>query len=140
MRFRNCIINANVAHAIVQVEKLLSEDSQMIKELSQKNDFKFESGSGESVVKKLLAQREPINVYSYRPWNPLTRAIGYYDGKYIHLNIKAIENFDFNDLCGLLLHEYSHYAGFKHGNNFKTEEKCLKSVPYFLSDNVSRWV
>ncbi len=140
MRFRNCIINANVAHAIVQVEKLLLPDSQMIKELSEKNDFKFESGSAESVVKKLLAKRDPINVYSYRPWNPFTKAVGYFDGKYIHLNVNAIERFNFKFLCGLLLHEYSHYCGFKHGNNFKTEEKCLKSVPYFLSENASRWV
>lgn len=140
MRFRNCLISNEVNHAIKQVEKLLTEDSSMIKELSTKNDFKYGSGVGESVVKKLLKEREPINVYSYRPWNPLTKAVGYYDGKYIHINVKALATFDFEKLCGLLLHEYSHYCGFSHGSNWKDKEKVLYSVPYYLSENITRWV
>ena len=139
MRFRNCIISHEINHAIKQVEKLLTVDSSMIKELQSKNDWKFNSGSAGEVIVKLLEEREPIKIYTYRPWNPFTKAIGYYDGTAIHININKLDSFDFKELVGLLAHEYCHAAGFKHGNNFKTKEKCLYSVPYFLSENIDRW-
>ena len=140
MRFRNCIISHEITHAIKQVEKLLTVDSSMIKELQSKNDWRFNSGTSGEVIVKLLEEREPINVYTYRPWNPFSKAVGYYDGKAIHINVKALESFNFEKLCGLLIHEYSHYCGFSHGNNYKTEDKCKYSVPYFLSDNITRWI
>lgn len=138
-RFRNCVIDKNIAHAIVQAEKLLDIDSPMIKHLQSKNDWRYDSGTSGEVICKLLEERDPINVYTYRPWNPFTKAIGYFDGKAIHLNVKVIENFDYDKVVGLILHEYAHYCGFHHGNNFKTEEKCKYSVPYYLSDNVTKW-
>jgi hypothetical protein len=139
MRFKNCVIDNNIPHAIKQVEKLLEVDSLMIKELQSKNDWKFNSGTAGEVIVKLLEEREPIKIYTYRPWNPFTKAIGYYDGTAIHININKLDSFDFKELCGLLLHEYAHYCGFKHANNFKSKEKCLYSVPYFLSENIDRW-
>ena len=139
MRFKNCVIDKNIPHAIKQVEKLLEPDSMMIKELQSKNDWKFNSGSSGEVSVKLLEEREPICIYTYRPWNPFTKALGYYDGKAIHININKLDTFDFKELCGLLIHEYSHYCGFAHGNNFPTKEKYLFSVPYFLSQNIDRW-
>jgi hypothetical protein len=140
MRFRNCIISHEINHAIKQVEKLLNVDSSMIKELQSKNDWRFNSGTSGEVIVKLLEDREPINVYTYRPWNPFSKAVGYYDGKAIHISVKALESFNFEKLCGLLVHEYSHYCGFSHGNNYKTDEKCKYSVPYFLSENITKWV
>ena len=140
MRFRNCIISYEITHAIKQVEKLLTVDSSMIKELQSKNDWRFNSGTSGEVIVKLLEEREPVNVYTYRPWNPFSKAVGYYDGKAIHINVKALESFNFEKLCGLLIHEYSHYCGFRHGNNYKTKEKCFNSVPYYLSENITKWV
>ena len=140
MRFKNCIISNEVNHAIKQVEKLLTVESSMIKELQSKNDWRFNSGTSGEVIVKLLEQREPISIFTYRPWNPFTKAVGYFDGKAIHISVKALESFDFEKLCGLLLHEYAHYCGFNHANNFKNEEKCKYSVPYFLSSNITKWI
>lgn len=137
MRFRNCVIDKNVDFAIKQVEKLLTAESTMIKELSSKTDWKY---GAENVVAKLLEKVEPISVFTYRPWNPFTKAVGYFDGKAIYISVKALENFNYEDLCGLLLHEYSHYCGYSHGNNFKNDDKCKHSVPYFLSSNITRWI
>lgn len=137
MKFKNCVIHPEVAFAIKQVEKLLTKESTMIKELSGKKDWKFGSID---VVYKLLMDKEPVSVFTYKPWNPFTKAVGYFDGKAIYINVKALEKFDFAQICGLLLHEYSHYCEFNHGNNYKTEEKCLYSVPYYLSENITKWV
>jgi hypothetical protein len=137
MRFINCTKSNEVKHAIKQVEKLLTAESTMIKELYAKTDWKYGS---ENVVIKLLEDKEPISVFTYRPWNPFTKAVGYFDGKAIHISVKALESFDFERLCGLLLHEYAHYCGFNHANNFKSKEKSLYSVPYYLSDNITKWI
>ena len=136
MRFKNCVIDPNIAHSISYAESLLKPDSRMIKELQGKTDWKYNS---HNVVDELLKDREPVSVYTYRPWNPFTKAIGYFDGKAIHINIKVLENYNFHLVTGLLLHEYAHYCGFGHGNNYKTQEKCLYSVPYYLSENTSKW-
>jgi hypothetical protein len=39
-----------------------------------------------------------------------------------------------------ICHEYGHLCGFGHGNNYKTNYKCEWSLPYYLSENVSRWL
>lgn len=139
MRFENCTLHHNISHAIEQVEKLLHPSSKMIKELSQKNDFKFNSGLGSDVVLRLLTLGKTLKIFTYRPWNPFSRAMGYYDGKAIHININKIDSFDYGEICGLLLHEYAHHCGFAHGNNFPSKEKNLYSVPYFLSTNITKW-
>lgn len=141
MKFRNCVIDRNVDFAVKQVEKLLTADSHMIKELSAKTDWKY---GAENVVAKLLENKEPINVYTYRSKNPFSKAVGYFDGKAIHISTKALQTFNFEQLCGLLLHEYSHYCGYNHGTgmtaNYKNDDKVKYSVPYFLSENITRWV
>lgn len=137
IRFRNCIIDRNILVAINEAERILLPESPLMSLVSV---TKFKYGAEKvNVVEELTRQREPINIYTYRPWNPFTKAIGYFDGKAIHINISQLENFDFKKLVGLLIHEYSHYCGFHHGNNFKTKDKCLYSVPYFLSENVTRF-
>jgi predicted SprT family Zn-dependent metalloprotease len=110
----------------------------MANDLTMKTDWKY--GTKGDVLKTLLQEREPIHLFTYRPWNPFTKAIGYFDGKDIHININKLPRLSNSDLVGLLLHEYAHYCGFTHGNNYKTEEKCLYSVPYYLSENVEKWL
>jgi len=139
MRFQNNVIHRNIAHAIVHAERLLEADSPMIKELQHKYDWAYNSGSSAEVICKLLEERDLVCVFTYRPWNPFTKSMGYFDGKAIHININKLDSFDFSELVGLLLHEYAHYCGFMHGNNFKTDHKCKFSVPYYLSHNITKW-
>lgn len=136
-RFRNCIIDRNIIVAIQEAERLLLPESPLMALISV---TKFKYGAEKvNVVEELTKQRDLINVYSYRPWNPFTKAIGYFDGKAIHININQLQNFDFKRMVGLLCHEYAHYCGFTHGSNWVTEDKKKYSVPYFLSENVTRF-
>lgn len=137
MRFINNTYDLEINRAIDNAEKLLTLYSKMANDLTLKNDWKY--GVRGDVLKTLLIERKPIEIYTYRPWNPWTKAIGYFDGKAIHINIKRLL-MDTVDLTGLLLHEYAHYCGYTHGNNYKTEDKCLYSVSYYLSENVEKWL
>ncbi len=140
MIFRNCIIDKKMVHAIKWAESLLKASSPMIMDLLQKTDWKYNSGSSSDVVLCLLTPREPVNVYTYRPWNPFSRSIAYTDGKSINFNINKIGQLSESEIAGSLLHEYSHICGFTHGNNFPSEDKNKFSVPYYLSQNVKKWI
>lgn len=140
MRFRNNIINLKVNEAAKIASMILESNSSLIKEIKNKNDFKFNSGTGEEISQNLLFQREPINIYCYKPFYPFSKAIGYYDGESIWINLRKMEAMDISDLVGLLLHEYAHYCGYKHGTNYKSKYKCLYSVPYYLSENIKLWL
>jgi hypothetical protein len=137
MRFINNTYDINLNRAIESACELLTLYSPMANDLTLKTDWKY--GVTGDVLKTLLEEREPIGIYTYRPWNPWTKAIGYFDGKSIHINIRVMPLNQIN-LVGLILHEYAHYCGFTHGNNYKTEDKCLYSVPYYLSENVRKWL
>jgi len=144
-RFRNCVIDANLPQAIKIAEGLLSAGSNMIEEISNKTDFKYDSGSGIQVAMKLLSGKDPINVYTYRPFRKSSKVIGYFQNGAIHINIYVLEKFDLKLIVGNLLHEYAHSCGFHHNSafrtsNFKTEHKVKHSVPYFLSENVEKWI
>jgi hypothetical protein len=139
-RFTNKTGNNDVTMALITAHVLLTDGSKMINEIRVKNDFKYGSGRGALVASRLLDQRLPIEVFMYRPWNPWTAAVGYFDGEAIHVNSRKVGSFNLVDIVGLLLHEYGHYCGFYHGNNYKTQEKCLFSVNYFMSENVGKWV
>lgn len=138
-RFQNNVICPNIAKAIKESEILLDPDSMMMKNIRKKDDFKYKSGSGEEVYIKLRQQRDLVPVFTYRPWWAWSKALGYYDGKAIHINILKLENLDHAQLVGLLCHEYAHHCGFKHGTNLKTKNKVLYSVPYFISQNIKKW-
>jgi len=146
-RFENRTIQPKIAIAILKATELLERFSPMILELLRKDDFGYDSGLGHSVVIKLLQAKKPIGVYTYR--KRFTAAVGYFDGEAIHINLAKIDSMGESDIVGLLLHEYSHYSGFHHTDagfwgrrrsNYKTENKVLYSVPYFISENISRWV
>lgn len=145
MRFVNQTIHKEIDHAIKDATRLLSTNSSMLDDVRKKDDFEYDSGKGEWIAATLwLYEINPIQILTYRPWNPYTRAIGYWDGRKIHINVRKLSSLDHQDLVGLLLHEWSHKKGFTHGTgptaNYKTEHKCLYSVPYYLSENVEKWL
>jgi hypothetical protein len=139
-RFKNCTTNRDIDEAIAIAEMLLLPDSKMMKELRQKNDWKFNSGNGERVVSELSKPRNVVSVFTYRPFNFFTSAIAFRDAKGIHFNSLKISQTDITSKIGTLLHEFAHEAGFGHGNNFKNQEKIDFSVSYFLSENVEKWI
>lgn len=139
MRFRNNIIDPKVNEAVKIANDLLTAGSSMIDHISNKEDFKYNSGHGIQVALNLILVREPIDIYVYKPFYPFSKAIGYYDGECIWINSRKMQVLDISNLIGLLLHEYAHYCGYKHGSNYKSKEKCLYSVPYYLSENIKLW-
>lgn len=145
MLFENKTNNSDITAAINLAERLLFTDSKMMSELYNKNDFKYGSGDGHEVAEKLqLLPPWPIPVYAYRPKNPFSKAIAYRDSFGIHFNIYKISKLTTVEMTGTLLHENAHERGFNHGTgwfaNYKTDEKVKYSVPYFLSENVSKWL
>jgi len=140
MRFRCNIIDPKVVEAVKKAEDLLQAGSNMIFDVSNKNDFKYGSGSGVQIAVNLIKLREPIDIYAYKPFYPFIKAIGYYDGEAIWINIRKMKVMNIDALIGLLLHEYAHYCRYSHGNNYKSKGKLLYSVPYYLSENVSKWL
>ena len=139
-RFENRTLDKSINAVIIKANELLYPNSAMLRELIDKNDFKFNSGDGKDVVSKIVYCKKVAPIFFYKPFNRFSKAMGYSDGKAIYLNSRKFKDFSFNDLVGLLIHEYLHMVGFNHGNNYKTQEKCLYSVPYYLSENVSRWI
>lgn len=142
MKFDNRSNDPKIKEAILKATELLwNISSPMIESISKKNDWKYNSGTGEEIAVKLaLLFCKPLPVFTYRPKNPFTRAVGYYDGKAMHINIKKLAYMEHKDIVANLLHEYAHHCGYGHGNNYKTQEKCLYSVPYFISENVGKWL
>lgn len=128
-------------HAAEAAQNLLREDSPMLYDIMKKNDWKYSSGDGYHIATCLRAYPFNVNILTYRPFNPFTRAIAMTNGDgAIHFNIYKVHKSKLSDMVGTILHEYSHLCNFKHGNNFKTKHKCEFSVPYWLSSNVERWL
>lgn len=139
-RFNVNVISKEVIEAAKVAERLLSPGSLMLEEIRLKNDFKYNSGTGEEVYQKIVNCDAIVPVFTYRPKWRFTKAIGYFGRDAVHINIYKLDELEHNELVGLLVHEWLHKAGFGHGNNYKTKEKVLFSVNYFASENVSRWV
>lgn len=140
MRFRCNIIDLKINDAIKKANDIIQAGSNLVNDVSNKDDFKYNSGHGSQVAMNLILLREPINVFTYKPLYPFSKAIGYYDGEAIWINIRKMEVMSEADLIGLLVHEYAHYCGYKHGSNYKSKDKCLYSVPYYLSENIKLWI
>lgn len=142
MRFENRTVFTSISDAISKADKLLKIGSAMTTEVNLKTDWKYDKiAIGTQVTYGLVLKKYPaLRVFTYKPFNPWTSAIAYFDGNNVHFNIRKLPDLTVNQITGTLLHEYAHYCGFTHGNNWKTEEKCLYSVPYYLSENVSRWL
>lgn len=139
-RFSNMTTQQKISDAIKIAESLLAYNSKMLIEISKKDDFKYNSGKGVEVALELHTERSLVKVFTYKSKLPWSKAIGYSDGKAIYVNIRKLPEMSVVDVASNLCHEYAHYCGFSHGNNFPSEEKNRSSVPYFISNGVSRWI
>jgi hypothetical protein len=142
-RFNLCAVSIKLHGAILSAEMLLSDPSHLLDDCFNKNDWKYNSGTGLDVYTALLNELEPINVYVVPSKN--TKAVAYFQNGNIYIYQSYLDSADLGELVGTLLHEYAHYCGFNHNSsfgtsNFKTKAKCLYSVPYYLSENVARWI
>jgi hypothetical protein len=145
MRFENRTDSVYLDNFIQDATMLLLPHSKMTKELWHKNDWRYNSGTfGTVVLNKLLLDSAPVSVHIV-PKKRKTSAVAYTQNGEIFLYDDYIVNGLRENIVGTLLHEYAHCQGFNHfsffgTSNYKTKAKCLYSVPYFLSENVSRWL
>jgi hypothetical protein len=142
-RFNLCAISSKLEIAIDEVKYLLSRNTPMMVEILEKNDWKYNSGTGFSIHDSLLKERDVINVYLVP--SKKTKAVAFFQNGNIYIYQSYLDSSSIAQLAGTLLHEYAHYCGFNHNSsfgtsNFKTKSKCLYSVPYYLSENVEKWV
>jgi hypothetical protein len=142
-RFKLCAVSIKLEVVISSANLLLSEPSKLLDEVYNKSDWKYNSGTGLDVYTALLKARAPINVYVVP--SKKTKAVAYFQNGNIYIYQSYVDIASMTDLVGTLLHEYAHYCGFNHNSsfgtsNFKTKAKCLYSVPYYLSENVARWI
>ena len=148
--FENRTGSTRIGLAIIEAEKLLEPMSEMMLELRNKNDWRYDSGTGEQVHAKILAKREALRVNLFRYRNPFSKAIGHYSGgPDAYFNERLVDSMPITGIIANLLHERMHFCGFHHQDpgwlgarraNVKTPEKCAYSVPYFISENVGRWL
>lgn len=141
-RFSNATIYQKISNAIVVAEKLLEPVSPMLNEIREKNDFAFNSGTGKEIFYKICEHAEPLPVFTFRPKWRWTKAVGYFDGKAMHVNTYKLENMTEIEIVANLVHEKMHQIGMSHGSNLKTKSKIEKSVPYFCSEGIinGRWL
>lgn len=139
-RFQNNVIDKNINEAVAIAERLFMPSSPMLLELRVKNDFKYNSGSGEEIYQKVLNHQEPLPVFTYKPRWRFSKAIGYFDGKAMHINLYKLPLMSVVDIVANLCHEKLHHIGFGHGSNWKTKEKTKYSVNYYVSENMRKWL
>jgi predicted metallopeptidase len=140
-RFYVNVINDKVRDAALVAERLLQYESSMMKELRAKNDWKYNSGSGEEVYQKIVKCTAIAPILFYKAFNPWSSVIGYSDGKAIYINSRKINQLTHEDIVANLCHEWLHFGpGFSHGNNYPSKEKNQFSVPYFVSSNIKKWL
>ena len=139
-KFQNNIPGYGVNDAVEVAERLLHPDSKMLGEILDKNDWEYDSGTGKEVYNKIVSHNTVLLIYTYRPFWRYSKAIGYFDGKSMHMNLYKLPGLPLIDIVSNILHEKMHQIGFGHGNNYKTEHKCKFSVPYWVSENVKRFL
>jgi predicted metallopeptidase len=139
IKFDNRTTNLDLNGLIYKASALLEMDSVMMADIRCKNDWKFESGSGLEVSLKIYKCDKVAPIFFYKPKWRFSKAMGYSDGKAIHLNSYKFDSFSDADIIGLLCHEWLHFL-FSHGSNYPSELKNKHSVNYFVSSNISRWL
>lgn len=140
-RFQNSTVGIpKLIEAIRLAEDDLIPGSPLLWELSAKNDWKYNSGTGQKVFFQLTQERPLVSVYMAKG-NPNSAALGMYSNGVITFYEHYVESATINQLRASLRHEFAHYAGFNHHSgfrgltsNYKTKDKCLYSVPYWLSE------
>ena len=150
-RFRNHTTNQQLTIACAMADALLSsKTSKLYRALDERTDFfmwsrknkKSEQCSPQEAALRLFTGPTGVEVLTYRPWNMFTSTIAMTkkgDNR-IYFNIYKLGNAEGLSLIATLLHEYSHKCGFGHGNNYKTNYKCMVSLPYWLSENTARFM
>lgn len=143
-RFINNSTNRLLSEYIQDATTLLLPNSVMIADLKNKNDWRYNSGNGLNVAVKLMQAGNAVPVYVV-PKTRNTSAVAYFQNGKTFLYADYVESASQEDIVGTLLHEYAHHQGFNHfsswgTSNYKTQEKCLYSVPYYLSSNVKKWL
>lgn len=140
-RFQNSTVGLpKLVEAIALAELDLLPTSNMLRDIAAKNDWKYNSGTGTKVFFQLTQERPPVTVYVTQG-DPDSAAIGMYQNGVITLYAHYVERATVEELRASLRHEYAHYCGFSHlsgpfnlTSNYKTKDKCLYSVPYWLSE------
>jgi hypothetical protein len=134
MRFINYTGRQSIEEGITLANENFLPSSELMVAISLKDDWRFNTNmTGNEVVATLRDSRTPIAVRMYTSKNPFTKAIAYYDGTGIYFNTRKFSG-NPDSISRTLNHEWAHYCGFSHGNNTKTREKALYSVPYFISE------
>lgn len=142
VRFFTHTVSGKLYSCIVSAELKLTENSDMIKYVRSRNDWKYNSGTGERVATELLKKRTPVSVYVVKKTRK-TSAIAYFQNGDIYLYADYLEAADEKSIVATLIHEYAHHCGFNHyssfgTSNFKTKHKVKYSVPYNLSDSIEK--
>lgn len=138
-RFQNSTVGVSkLVEAIRLAESDFLHSSEIMNAVRLKNDWKYGAGTGEEVAFELTKERPLISVYVSRASRP-TKALGVFANGVITFYDHYLETASIEDLRRSLRHEYSHYCGFNHNSalwtsNYKTKDKCLYSVPYWLSE------
>lgn len=139
-RFYCNVIDSKINEACKIAEKLLTPNSNMLLDLLAKNDWKYNSGSGEEVYQKIVNCKRTASVFTYKSKWPWSAALAYSDGLNIYFNTRKLGVMDVQDIVATLCHEYAHVAGFSHGNNYPSDDKNKFSVPYHISSNIGKWL
>ena len=138
-RFQNSTVGIpKLVEAIRLAEADLHSTSWIMLKALEKNDWKYGAGTGSEVYFQLTQERTPVSVYMAKG-NPKSAALGTYSNGVITFYEHYVERATIEELRRSLRHEYAHYAGFNHfssfgTSNYKTKDKCLYSVPYWLSE------
>ncbi len=129
-----------ITQAIVIAEAHLTPDSYIMTLVANKNDWKYPPMKfGKELVDLLCSPPTVVpRIFMYKPMWRFSKALGYSNGKDIYINSYRINSLKQEDLVGLLLHELFHLPPYNcsHGSNWKTSDKCVTSVNYFVSENV----
>lgn len=138
-RFQNSTVGiTKLVEAIRIAESDLHPESELMDLVVMKNDWKYNSGTGKEVYLKLTQERPLVSVYVAHATRK-TKALGMYSNGVITFYWHYLETATIDELVRSLRHEYAHYCGLNHysafgTSNFKTKDKCLYSVPYWLSE------
>jgi hypothetical protein len=104
------------------------------------NDFTYTKDHNAGVVHVLnnvFRSDVELEIKLYRPKNPFSAAIGYTaGGNAIYINERKLHTLTYLDYAGNIAHEFCHFAGYAHGDNYINAAK-KKSVPYAIGYLVS---
>lgn len=137
MKFKNMTARTIITDAIAIAEAHLTPDSYIMTLVANKNDWKYGvKETGKEIVKKLCEDpKEPVKVFTYKPWWRFSKAIGFFDGKSIHINLYRMSD-DPHEIAKNLAHEFCHFKNYNHGSNYPSKDKDQFSLPYFVSSNL----